>query len=80
MAPASTQGTLPAGDHKYLADRYRRAAFDLLRAAKALRDTTAELATTRVRVAHVSIVDIADALAILHEMPPARTTPKVDKT
>jgi hypothetical protein len=58
---------------KFLADGYRRASFDLLKAARKLRDITAELQPTRTRVPAAAVADLAEAMEILVVLPAARS-------
>jgi hypothetical protein len=66
-------------ERKFLTDTYRVAAFNLLRAARLLRETTDQLRMTRVRVAQSAIVDLSEARGILAEMPNALAGKVVDK-
>lgn len=66
-------------DRKYLADAYRAAAFDLLRAARRLRDITAELRQTKVKVARPAVDDLAEAVSILDELPAVRAATTLEK-
>lgn len=54
---------------KFLADRYRQGTFDLLKAARVLRDTGDQLRATRQQVAPTAVADLREALDILDGMP-----------
>ena len=60
---------VPADELRLIADRYRRATFDLLTAARTLRDTAELLAATRVKVAPTAVTDLTEAWGILRELP-----------
>lgn len=65
-------------DRKYMADAYRKAAFDLLHAARRLQTITTELGQSKVRVAAPCVDDIAEALSILYDLTPARAMARRD--
>jgi len=58
-----------ADNRKYVADRYRAAAFDLLRAARTLREVTAEIRASRIKIAATALTDLREARDILAELP-----------
>jgi hypothetical protein len=68
MSSTSTKKRSGADDHKMLADAYRQACYDLLRAARTLRDVTGEIAGTRVKVAPSAMDDLTEAWGILREL------------
>jgi hypothetical protein len=71
MTAAKANAGMAAEDRKFLADRYRKASFDLLRAARVLRDTTAELLAARGRVvAEAAVTDLHEARGIITQLPP----------
>lgn len=71
----AAKGNTPE-DRKFYADGYRQAAFNLLHAARQLRDLTEELSYTKVKVARPAIEDLDEARAILAALPDvaAKTT------
>jgi hypothetical protein len=80
MTTSKTAPRVDPDERKYLADAYRQAAFDLLHAARRLQDITAKIRTTKVKVAPPCIVDVADAMAIMYELPSVPATTAKDKT
>ena len=57
-----------AEDRRLLADRYRQACFDLLAAARALREAAELMAPTRVRVSPSALADLNEAWGIMREL------------
>jgi hypothetical protein len=55
-------------ESRFLADRYRQAAFDLLRAAKVLHDTAEALRASKQRVSGTAITDLGAAIDLLDKM------------
>lgn len=74
----AAKGNTPE-DRKYLADGYRQAAFNLLRAARQLRDLSEELSYTKVKVARPAIDDLEAARAILAALPTVRAATTLEK-
>ena len=61
--------SLPAENRKYVADRYRAAAFDLLHAARTLQEVTDEIRASRIKIAPTALTDLREARNILAELP-----------
>jgi hypothetical protein len=66
-------------ERKYLTDAYRQAAFDLLYAARKLREATLLLSHTKVRVCEAAITDLTEARSILADLPVAAAVARKEK-